>query len=89
MQPTAPSHRSSALPLTFVFLAFLFIMAVLSVQKASAYIPECGTAELRRTFYSDSSLTTVVGGWRYTCDCRVESWGSQTSYGTQQTLPCP
>lgn len=88
MEKAALEHRSPALPITLVFLAFMFIMAVVSVKMASAYIPDCNTSEYRVNYWADPSHTTLVGGWRSTCECTVESWGTKTGYLTNQTFPC-
>jgi hypothetical protein len=81
--------RPPVLFAVLVLLAFLFSLGVFSAPKASANIPPCGSGELRKTYYSDSSKTTVIGGWRYDCSCIVESWGSTSGYVTEGIIPCP
>lgn len=89
MKRSSLPYRSPVLFAVLVLIAFLFSLGIFSAPKANAYIPECGTGELRKTYYNDINHTTVIGGWRYTCDCVVESWGATSSYGTQAILPCP
>jgi len=89
MKESGRPHRSPALFAVLVLIAFLFSLGVFFVPKASAYIPECGSGELRRTYYSDMAHTNVIGGWRYTCDCVIETWGQTSGYNDEVLLPCP
>jgi hypothetical protein len=82
------SIRSPRLFVLLVLVLALFCLLIVKVPKASAYIPECGTGEWRRDYYSDSTRTTLIGGKRYTCDCVMESWGSTSSYSYERILPC-
>jgi Family of unknown function (DUF6289) len=89
MKSSGHTRRSSTLFSVLVLIVFLFALAVVSIPKANAYIPRCGTGELRRTFFSDSSHTTIVGYWVYYCDCTISSEGQRTGYFTEELLPCP
>ena len=82
-------HWSTGLAAALGLLSVLFILLVANVPKASAYIPPVGTAEVRRTYYSDQSKTEIIGGWRYTCTGEIETWGSTSGYVTEQWLSCP
>jgi hypothetical protein len=83
------SHWSAGFVAALGLLSVLFMLLVANVPKASAYIPPVGTAEVRRTYYSDGSKTEVIGGWRYTCDGEIEHWGGTSGHVTEQWLPCP
>jgi hypothetical protein len=70
-------------------LSVVFVLLAANVPKASAYIPPVGTAEVRRTYYSDQSKTEIIGGWRYTCTGEIETWGGTSGHITEQWLSCP
>jgi hypothetical protein len=89
MKKSALARRTSLLGTLLMLVVFLFSLGVFSPPKASASIPACGTGELRKTYYNDMAHTTIIGGWRWTCDCVVESWGETSGYNTQVILPCP
>ena len=55
----------------------------------SLWIPPAGTYEIRRTYYSDSSKTTVIGSWRYDCYGDISTSGSSSGYITESKLSCP
>jgi hypothetical protein len=59
-----------------------------SVPTARANLPYPGTYEDRRTYYSDSSKTQIVGGWRYDCYGEITTWGTQTGYVSYQRIAC-
>jgi hypothetical protein len=90
MKKTGVSRRSTLLFSMLLLTAFLSFLGIFSPRKASAYIPPCGSAELRRTYYSDMAHTDVIGGWRFTCDCVIETWGNTSSgYNDSVFLSCP
>jgi uncharacterized protein DUF6289 len=88
MKP-ASLHRDGRFFALLVLLLFVTAIFIFQIPKAHAYIPECGTAEVRRTYYSDATKTVIVGGWRYTCWCDIETWGTQTGSVSEQWLSCP
>ena len=88
MKKSTLARRSSLLCAMLMLVAVLFSLGVFFPPTASAYIPACGTGELRKTYYSDMAHTNMIGGWRWTCDCVIESWGETSGYNTQVILPC-
>jgi hypothetical protein len=48
----------------------------------------CAFRPVIRTYYSDSSHSTVVGQRGLDCSCNDVSWGVTSSFVTSQTLCC-
>lgn len=82
------TQRQSAFISTLVLVLLILTLWLSSAPVAKAIIPQPGTYEQRRTYYSDQTRTTIVGGWRFNCAGEIDTWGTQTGYVSYADIPC-
>jgi hypothetical protein len=87
MVPPTTQWRSPFISMLVLVLLMLTLWLI-PAPAAKADLPPIGTYEQRRTYYSDQTRTTIVGGWRYNCFGEIDTWGTETGYMSQSEIRC-
>lgn len=83
------TRRWAARLAAVAMLLGMFLLGIaLFAPSARADIPLPGTYEDRRTYYSDSTRTQIVGSWVYDCYGNIWTWGTQSGYVDYERFPC-
>ena len=72
-----------------VLVSALAIAPFLTAAPAQS-IPHCKAGyQCSRTYYSDNTYETPVGGWTRFCEGYVDEWGTTTPYQITNQVQCP
>ena len=74
---------------TFGLMLSLAALAGVLTLSAPKSVQACPANETTTTYYSDATLTNVVGERTVLCNCLgTTSWGNRTAYYTVNSISC-